>query len=183
MCHALLHNPSFFRLLRRIDEELADEARRRGCRCGGALHRANYPRKPRGCPGAVRAEFESRLSFCCGRCRRRTTSMSVRFLGRRVYVALMMVLASARHAEPMPARTGLAGALGVPLRTLARWRAWWVEQLPATSFWRAACARLMPPVSAAHLPASLLARFGDDAAQAMTLMLRFLSPITIGAIR
>jgi hypothetical protein len=146
------------------------------------LHVANYPRKPRGCPSEVRRAFESRFSFCCKRCRRRTTSMSVRFLGRRLYVALVMVLASARHAGQMPARAGLAGALGVPLRTLARWRTWWVEQLPATPFWRAACARFMPPVAIERLPASLLERFGGEAAGAMTRYLMFLSPITVAAI-
>jgi hypothetical protein len=56
------------------------------------LHRANYPRKPLGCPDEVRADFESRLSFCCNRCRRRTTLMSLCFLGRRVYLSLVVVL-------------------------------------------------------------------------------------------
>jgi len=109
--------------------------------------------------------------------------MSVRFLGRRLYLALVMILASARHAGRMQAAAGLADALGVPVRTLVRWRAWWVEQLPGTPFWRAACARLMPPVSLDRLPASLLERFGDQASAAMTRMLMFLAPITIGAIR
>ncbi len=103
MCHTLLQDPKFFRLLLRIDEELAGQARAVGCACGGVLHRANYPRKPRACLSEVRADFESRFSFCCNRCRRRTTSKSVRFLGRRVYLALAVVLASARHAGQMPA--------------------------------------------------------------------------------
>jgi len=34
-----------------------------------------------------------------------------------------------------------------------------------------------------RLPASLLERFGDEASAAMTRMLMFLAPITIGAIR
>ena len=56
--------------------ELAAQVRADGCRCGGALHRADYPRKPRGCPVDVRPDFLSRLSFCCALCRRRSTSTS-----------------------------------------------------------------------------------------------------------
>ena len=100
MCHALLQNPKFFALLLRIDHELAAQLRADGCRCGGVLHRADYPRKPRGCPAEIRLDYSSRLSFCCAVCRRRSTSMSVRFLGRRVYLALAVVLVSARPAVP-----------------------------------------------------------------------------------
>lgn len=91
VCHALLQDPGFFRLLLRIDEELAGDARAGGCECGGVLHRANYPRKPRACLNEVRSDFESRFSFCCADCRKRKTSTSVRFLGRRVYLALAVV--------------------------------------------------------------------------------------------
>ena len=101
MCHALLQDPKFFRLLLRIDEELAGEAHAGGCECGGVLHRANYPRKPRACLNEVRSDFESRFSFCCADCRKRKTSTSVRFLGRRVYLALAVVLV----LPGMPGRT------------------------------------------------------------------------------
>ena len=70
--------------------------------------------------------------------------MSVRFLARRVNLALAVVLVS---------------ALGVARRALARWQDWWCEQFPLTPLWRAACARFMPPVSEAQLPGELIARF------------------------
>ena len=39
----------FHGMLLRIDEELAAEARARGCpHCSGKLHSAQYPRRPRG---------------------------------------------------------------------------------------------------------------------------------------
>lgn len=98
VCHASLSNRHFYLFLIRLDEELAAQTRAAGCPCGGTLHCANYPRKPRGCPRWVRAAYETRLSFCCSRCRRRTTSQSVRFLGRRVYLGWVVVLCSARHA-------------------------------------------------------------------------------------
>ena len=182
MCHALLQDPKFFRLLLRIDEELAGEARAGGCACGGVLHRANYPRKPRACLDEVRSEFASRFSFCCSRCRRRTTSMSVRFLGRRVYVALAVVLMSARHAGQTSAAGRLAMTLRVPVRTLQRWRQWWSQQFALTAFWQAACARFMPPVVTERCPASLLERFAGDAAEALMRLLMFLSPVSVAAI-
>ena len=179
MCHALLQDPNFFRLLLRIDEELASELRAGGCSCGGVLHSADYPRKPRGCLAEVRSQFESRWSFCCNRCRKRATSMSVRFLGRRVYVALMVVLASAQRAQTRVSATQLALTLAVPVRTLERWRRWWCGQFPLTALWRAACGRFMPPVATEHLPASALVRFGGTAALSMRHFLSFLAPLTV----
>jgi len=180
--HVLLQDPNFFRLLLLIDEELAREAKAVGCSCGGVLHRGNYPRKPRACPTEVRADFESRFSFCCSRCRRRTTSMSVRFLGRRVYLALAVVLVSARHAGQTPAAAGLCGSLDIPVRTLERWRLWWRDGFPQTPLWQAACARFMPPVATEHCPASLLERFAGNAADMLMRLLVFLSPLTITPI-
>jgi hypothetical protein len=182
VCHAQLQDPNFFRLLLRVDQELAGDAKAVGCACGGVLHRANYPRKPRGCPDEVRADFESRLSFCCNRCRRRTTSMSVCFLGRRVYLALAVVLLSARHAGQTAAAARLSGALDIPVRTLERWRRWWRECFPLTPLWQVACARFMPPVATEQCPASLLERFVGDAEEALMRLLVFLSPLTVRAI-
>ena len=167
MCHVLLQAPKFFFLLLHIDEYLAEETHASNCQwCGDVLHRANYPRKPRGCPIEVRADYESRFSFCCKTCRRRTTSKSVRFLGRRVYLALAVVLLSARHVEQTPAVVRASALLNVPVLTLQRWRRWWVEQFPLTPLWQAACARFMPPVPTDLFPASLLERFIGDAEEA-----------------
>jgi len=180
VCHALLHDPKFLALLLRIDHDLAAQTRADGCPCGGALHRADYPRKPRGCPVEVRHDHAWRLSFCCSLCRRRATSMSVRFLGRRVYLALAVVLVSARPGGPTPAAALLAAALGVERRTLARWRHWWCEQFPLTPLWRAASARFMPPVPEAQLPGELMTRFAGPIHEALMRLLVWLSPVTVG---
>ena len=180
MCHALLQDPKFPALLLRIDHELAEQTRSEGCGCGGALHRADYPRKPRGCPREVRPDYSLRLSFCCARCRKRSTSKSVRFLGRRVYLALAVVLVSARRAGPTPAAAQLGTQLGVARRTLQRWRDWWQQQFPLTPLWRAACARFMPPVAAQDLPGELLERFAGPSHEAVTRLLVWLSPVTAG---
>ena len=183
VCHVDLQRSQFFLFLIRLDEELAAQAQCAGCSCGGVLHRANYPRKPRGCPSAaLRDAFSSRLSFCCSRCRRRTTSQSVRFLGRRVYLGLVVVLCSARHARQNIAAVTLCEALEIPLRTLQRWRRWWREDFLQTPLWQAMCARFMPPVSAQGLPGELLARFAGEATEALQRLLRFLAPITVRAV-
>lgn len=177
MCHAVLQEPAFFRFLTRIDEEFAAATRLGGCRaCEGPLHVANYPRKPRGCPTAVQEEYSRRLSFTCGRCDLRTTSTSVRFASRRVYLAVVLMLVS-------PARSASAQALCDRLHiaavTLKRWRTWWRESFPSTSFWQAACERFMPPVTIGQLPQSLLERFETSTTtDRLTQALRFIAPLS-----
>jgi len=176
VCHALLQDPAVFLLLLRIDEELAATARAAGCACGGVLHSARYPRKPRGCPASVREHFAWRFSFCCARCDRRTTPVSVRFLGRRVYVALLLALVT-------PPGTGtarqLSEQLAVPVRTLARWRRWWCHDFLRTPFWQSMRGRFSTPLLSARLPQALLQQF--DAAstvQRLLQLLRFIAPLS-----
>ena len=180
MCHALLQDIKFFELLFRMDQELAAQTRANGCLCGGILHQANYPRKPRGCLDEARLNYASRFSFCCSTCRKRSTSTSVRFLGRRVYLGLAVVLMSARRAGPTSALMRATQGLAIPIQTLQRWQRWWRDQFPLAGFWQAACARFMPSVEIALLPASLLARFPGAADEQLHRLLVFLSPITAG---
>lgn len=180
MCHALLQDIKFFELLLLMDQELATRTRADGCPCGGILHQANYPRKPRGCLDAVRPNYISRFSFCCSACRKRSTPTSVRFLGRRVYLGLAVVLMSARRAGPTSALMRVTQEMAIPIRTLQRWRQWWRNQFPQTGFWQAACARFMPSVEIAVLPASLLERFPGAVDEQLHRLLVFLSPITVG---
>jgi hypothetical protein len=63
--------------------------------------------------------------------------MSVRFLGRHVYLGLAVVLMSAQLTQSTAITTRLSSSLQVPLRTLQRWRQWWRETFPMTSFWQA----------------------------------------------
>jgi hypothetical protein len=180
VCHALLQDSKFFLLLLQIDIDLAAQSRAVGCSCGGVLHCANYPRKPRCCLFDVRADYEWRFSFCCNRCRKRTTSVSVRFLGRRVYLGLAVVLMSAGRVDATSAVAKLGETLNVPARTIQRWRNWWVEQFPLTPLWQATCARFMPPVALSQLPAGLIERFIGTAAESLMRLLIFLSPLTVG---
>ena len=128
----------------------------------------------------MRDEYSSRLSFCCAVCRKRATSLSVRFLGRRVYLALAVVLVSGSRTASTPTGVRLGAELGVARQTLQRWQAWWIEQFPLTPLWRAACARFMPPVPQAQLPGELIARFAGPAHEALMRLLIWLSPVSVG---
>lgn len=177
MCHAIVQEPAFFRFLTQIDEELAAATRLQGCRsCGGGLHVANYPRKPRGCPVAAREEYSRRLSFTCGRCDLRTTSVSVRFAGRRVYLAVVLMLVSAPGSASARA---LRDRLRIAAVTLKRWRRWWCEIFPLTRFWQSVGERFMPPVTIGCLPQSLLERFeASTMTDRLVQALRFIAPLS-----
>ena len=189
MLQKLLGDTSFHRLLQGIDEDVAEGVRSKGCQhCGAALHSARYERKPRGVPSELPPKYERRASFCCAAagCRKRVTPPALRFWGRRVYLGPVFLLVFSLHHGVTQKRTEeLRKKLQAPTlsrRTLRRWRQWWLEVLPRSSFWSSARTRLMPPVDEQLLPASLLERFGQsDAAERVVAALRYLAPATAGA--
>jgi len=180
----LLADATFHQLLLACDADLADAARAGRCvLCGGALHSACYPRKPRGRLCRLGPEHDRRFSFCCAvdGCRSRATPPSLRFLGRKVYLAAIVVLvAILRHGVTTARIDRLSQAVGVDRRTVERWRAWWRERFPATPFWKVARATFMPPIDHEHLPASLLDRLAGDGADRLVALLRFIGPVTGG---
>ena len=92
-CQNHLADQELFQLQEKVDADLTEEARSKGCLlCGGKLHRSDYGRKPRGGP-----QWDVRFSLCCAQegCRQRHTPPSVRFLGRRVCAGVVVVLVSA----------------------------------------------------------------------------------------
>lgn len=105
--------------------------------------------------------------------------MSVRFLGRRVYIALAVVVLGVKRNKTNGAITQLIETLGVPERTISRWRQWWLQFFGATTLWQAQCGRFMPSVETTGLPQSLVARFTGAAHEAMARLLRFLSPLSV----
>ncbi len=189
MYHQLPQRASFWSFLFTIDQDLAETTRKQGCPCGGRLHSANYPRKPRGTSIQFPEPERVRLSFCCDRdgCRKRVTPPSVRFLGPKVYLGAVVVLIGAMRQGPSPRRLcELSRLFGADRRTIARWQVFWRDHFPQTPFWKVARARLAPVVDAATLPLALLTAFlsrcADD--EDWARLLRFLAPITIaGGLR
>jgi hypothetical protein len=185
MCQRVLNDAAFYRLLLRVDEDMAAAEQRQRCRvCGAALHVGHFARKPRGVPAGVGEDYRKRFSFCCANreCRKRRMPPSVRFLGPKVYAFAVVVLISAMRCGATPARMRYLHALvGVSRHTVMRWRRWWCQMLPETRFWRGAGGTLMPPVTVADLPASLLERFAGAPAERLLSLLRWLSPISTGS--
>ena len=184
MYHEFLSSASFLSYLRAVDEDLAAETRNKGCSCGGHLHCANYPRKPRGTPAQLPEPQRIRLSFCCDRdgCRKRTTPPSVRFLGRKVYLAAIVILVSAMRQGPTPRRVReLSERFDAVESTIIRWQTFWREHFPQTPFWKVARASFLTVGEIVSLPYSLVDAFlrRHPPREDWILLLRFLSPITV----
>lgn len=154
MWHTLgIDAEKFFQQLHQLDSQVAVQTRDRGCPCGGRLHRAYYPRKPRGVPDECEQYVARRFSFCCATpgCRRRVTPPSVRFMGQRVYVAAVVLAACASWDD--------VDVSEVPARTRWRWRKYFTTKLVQSTRWQQIRAHLDTPVDERALPASLLSRF------------------------
>jgi hypothetical protein len=170
------------KLLEQIDVGYAEATRQEGClECRGKLHRADYPRKPRG----FVAHWTKRFSFCCAQegCRQRRTPPSVRFLGRRVYPGVVVVLVSAL-AQGINARRAqiVRRQLGIDEHTLRRWREWWLEHFVQSPFWKVWKARFRQPVAEARLPLSLVERLGAQREMGLVKLMQALRPISIGSL-
>lgn len=176
---SIFSDASFPHALLALDMELAAAAKARACpHCGGRLHVANYLRKPRGGPWVLTEELAIRHDLCCARqgCRRRTLPPSVRFLGRRVYLAAIVVLGAALRQGPTPFRVKrLEALLGADRRTLARWCQWWTTRFVETATFAALRARLVPPVGARDLPLAALDRFVGGPRERLRAFVRFLA--------
>ncbi len=185
MYQAVLADTKFHEQLLLFDRDLAAAARAaRCCRCGGALHSGSYARKPRGGPAGLGREHAERFSFCCAvdGCRKRATPPSLRFLGRRVYLATVVTLISAMRLGITPSRLARLSVMpGLDRRTLARWRVWWRSTFTDSSFAPVAMAALVPPIDITALPVSLLERFVGHLRERLIALLRFLGPLTGGA--
>jgi len=183
VCQAFFNDASFYQKLFQLDQAIANDAQAAGCpHCGDRLHGANYPRKPRGVRSALDESYQYRLSFCCARdgCRRRTTPPSVRFLGRKVYLGVIVILVTAlQHGLTERRRRQLIEQLDLWPQTIARWRRWWHAQVPMTRCWQALRGRFVPPIDARLLPAVLLGRLtGSDLAVRVRQLLGLIAPLS-----
>jgi hypothetical protein len=174
----------FFVMLEQLDEAIAQQVAAEGCpRCGGPLHRGDYERKPRGALIAPCGEaFVWRVSLCCGRegCRKRATPPSMRFLGRRVYLGAVVIVAS-MVAQARATLGALRQATGVPTRTVRRWLGWWQGPFLTTEVFLAVRARLVG-VDIEQLPTAIIGRFEGTWTLRMQAMLALLAPLTTGSV-
>ena len=180
----VLRDAEYFRLLLGIDLETLEAAREGGCpHCdGGRLDRGDYLRKPRGEPEGLPDDFAVRFSLCCSvdGCRRRLTPSSVRFLGRRVYVGVAVLLVAAAMQGPSPARVKrLSESFGMAPRTARRWLAWWQANFAESDLFKSLRGLLRRAVSAEELPRALLeAVQADRPREKVMKVLKLLGPTT-----
>lgn len=152
MSHDFVPEFQFFQLLDAEDERVTSAVKASGCpTCGGRLDRADYPRKPRGGDMGLAGEtLDRRRSLCCARdgCRCRRTPPSLVFMGRRVYLAITVVMTAWRAAA----------TACPPRRTVRRWRAWFAA-LRDTGWWFSQRGRLWPPIEPEEsLPGAIVDR-------------------------
>lgn len=184
MSHRLLTDASFFLFLEQIDGDSIATLTSKPClHCGAPRDRADFWRKPRGDPRAEGGQVAiRRVSFCCRAdgCRRRATPPQLRFLGRRSYLAVVVVLAACLLNGPNPARIAtVARLVGAARTTVRRWVGWWRETFTKSPVWQERRARLRCPVDEEALPASLLGVFNESVREppaALINLLRFITP-------
>jgi len=157
VCHASSIDSTIWPRLYQLDKLIAEEVQSCNCPyCGAVLHVAMYPRKPRGV----------------------SRPPSVRFLGRKVYLGVMVVLAAAAAQGLNDQRyKKLVEHLSLSRYTLQRWLTWWQEQLPETPFWRQLQGRV-PSISQIPLPTAILDRLAGDVLVRCQRLLVTLMPLT-----
>lgn len=180
---AVLGDVVFFALLLEVDREAVEQCHEEGCpHCGGRLDHGDYPRKPRGEPEGVPEEFAVRFSLCCSvdGCRKRLTPFSVRFLARRVYVGVAVLLVAAAMQGPSPARVKrLSELFGMAPRTARRWLEWWQTSFAESDLFKSLRGLLRRAVGAEELPSALLDSVQERRPREKALkVLELLRPIT-----
>ena len=187
MYHKILKTPSIHMLFVYIDDQLANNIRSGNCLdCGGALYQADYPRSPLGLPASCREYYASRRSLCCGSCRKRVTTPSVRFFGRYRFPAAIMLLISAFMSSASQRRYHEVKryfGINISLRTWVRWRRWWKECFIGTAFWKQAKAQLPNKILVDPFPRHLILTYSGRLTERLEKALQFLSPLTAGAYR
>lgn len=166
-----------------LDEAYAREWARKGCpHCGRRLYAAHFLRKYWGWPLVDGKPPDRRLRrrwcYACHACEERFLVDSLRFLGRRFYVA-PCVLGLPAQQTGAPVR--LEGCDEPCRRTLAAWREWWRTRFVASRVWTGLRARFAAGCPTESLPGRLL---GDLAGTVFGVvrqvvgLLRALGPLT-----
>lgn len=147
------------------------------CAAAGSIRPAAGASRVAGPAGSGRSMISASASAVPSMaCRTRETPPSLRFLGRKVYLAAIVVLIAMRHGATELRTRQLSEVVGVDRRTVVRWREWWRESFTATPFWQIARAAFMPPVDQDRLPATLIERFAGSGREQLVALPRFLTP-------
>ena len=189
MIRDYLSNANFHEFLVKLDLDLAEQIRIKGClHCSGTLHRADYPRSPLGLPRSSREYYLERYSFCCDQdgCRKRVTSPSVRFFGRRRYPTFLIVLICALRFgcnEKRLRQIQQLFGLMIDRKTWQRWVIWWLEVFTTTAFWKSMTGIISIANVTTHFPRNLLEIYKGSLQERLVQVLQLLTPLTAGVLR
>jgi hypothetical protein len=114
------------------------------------------------------------------------TPPSLRFLGRKVFFGVLILLLPVLRDGPTPERLNrLCETFAVSMRTVRRWCRFWRETFVTSRVWQAARGRFAAPVRAEAMPGSLLGAFSEisDPESRVVAVLRLVSPIGAGVAR
>ena len=184
MLSELLQNTNLFRLLHRIDIDLAAGQQKAGCPfCGSTLHYSNYQRQPRGGP-PLDDELYIRFSLCCSneKCRRRTLPKSTIFMGRRVYFgAAILIITTLNQNIPQEYSKNLLSQLyEVNRQTINNWLAYFREIFPKTGIWKTARGLLGSEVGNHDLPESLMKHYCAHSPSSESAIIKCLRLLSTG---
>ena len=104
----------------------------------------------------------------------------LRFLGRKVFFGVLVLLVPVLRDGPTPERLNrLCEMFAVSVRTVRRWCRFWRETFVTSRVWQAARGRFAAPVRAESMPGSLLGAFSEisDPESRVVAVLRLVSPI------
>lgn len=183
MYHSQLTNAIFYNYLLMLDRIIAEQVRQSRCLfCHGNLHQSHYPRKPRGVPNGVHNDYSIRFSYCCGGegCRKRFTAPSMRFLSRKVYSSVIIILVFLLKSKTDELKVEeLNRLLGTTLsvETVRCWRHFWLKDVSQSHIWKIAS---FSHSMAQTLPASLLNQFKQTLNTPLEMALKWILPLTAG---
>jgi len=106
------------------------------------------------------------------------TPPSLRFLGRKVFFGVLVLLLPVLRDGPTPERLGrLCTAFAVSVRTVRRWCRFWRETFVTSRVWQAARGHFAVVVRAEAMPGSLLGAFSEigDPESRVVAVLRLVS--------
>jgi hypothetical protein len=184
----LLRDVSFFQVLFRIDQDLAETCRQAGCPyCQGPLYYSPYLRKPRGGPKDLPEEYQKRFSLCCGReeCRRRVLPPSCLFLGRKVYwQAVILVALTLRQSRTTGVSINrLMRMFSIARTTIVRWIQYFRSAFPVSTLWQRIRGRVHAAIGDQGLPGLLVDSFLDHCADIFTGLVACLQFLAAGQAR
>lgn len=172
-----------FKQLYKLDQEIAKELQKKGCIfCGSKLDVANYMRKPRGIDEEIPEEMQIQFSLCCRDCRKRAKPISLRFLGPKVYIFLVVIKAMVEfnHQKSCNYQV-LKDRYGVTHRTVNRWQNFWKKCVPVGDFFKRIAGILPLPIDTSGMPNYILKQFKKtNEAEGISYVktVSFLSPLS-----